>query len=277
MPEFIECSDGYGEYKFYQKGMGNVKYSFLVSAYNSESTIVTSLESILAQSVDDYEIVIIDDGSIDKTNSLIFDILEQFSNCIFIVQSNIGLTKSLNRGIKHVRGEYVLRHDADDISLSNRIGVLEENLSDDYDFYLAKALSRSGGVEKIIPRAVYVNKGVSYKALEFGNPFIHGTFAFRKKLFEKAEYNTLFKYSQDYEFILKCMELGVGFKFIDDVVYVFNQSNESISRKMPKSQAENARLAMSNYGLNPNWHIASRDGSVMRILLIIFREIRLRF
>jgi glycosyltransferase involved in cell wall biosynthesis len=272
MPEFIECSDGYGEYKFYQKGMGNVKYSFLVSAYNSESTIVTSLESILAQSVDDYEIVIIDDGSIDKTNSLIFDILEQFSNCIFIVQSNIGLTKSLNRGVRHARGDWIVRQDADDKSRHNRLSIMEPYINAGCNFYVAKARVL-GNEEGEMPRNVYLKHGeILQSHLVFGNPFVHGTFVIKRTTLLNYNYNVDFRFAQDYELLLRYLSQGGRIEIIPEVVYDFYKDDESISFKSKNEQTFCAKKALKVNGYLTVFFIPSYYFFSIRLVLKMFRE-----
>lgn len=108
------------------------RVSVLMSVYNGERFLKSSVESILGQRFADFEFIILDDGSTDST----WEILRKYSDRdprIVLVRNeqNIGLTKSLNRGLKVARGEYLARQDADDISFSNRLELqvkfLEEN------------------------------------------------------------------------------------------------------------------------------------------------------
>ena len=93
-----------------------------MSCYNSQATIGQSVESILNQSYENFELLICDDGSIDST----FREIEKYSKAdkrisIFKNEKNIGLTKSLNLLINKSDGEFIARQDDDDISLSHRI------------------------------------------------------------------------------------------------------------------------------------------------------------
>jgi glycosyltransferase involved in cell wall biosynthesis len=277
MPEFIECSDGCGEYKIYRKGVGNVKYSFLVSAYNSENTIAASLESILAQSADDYEIVIIDDGSIDKTRTLIFDKLEKFSNFIFIVQSNVGLTKSLNRGVKHARGEWIVRQDADDKSRYNRLSIMEGYINSSCDFYVAKARVL-GNEEGVMPRNAYLKHGeVLQRHLVFGNPFVHGTFIIKRTTLLKFNYNADFRFAQDYELLLRYLAQRGRIKIIPEVVYDFYKDDKSISFKSKDAQAVCARQALKVNGYWSVFLISSDRPFSICLVLKLFREVVIFF
>ena len=93
--------------------------SVIVATYNNSDTIVESLNSILNQTYQNFEVLVVDDASEDDTlkklNEIQNDKLKVFSNA-----NNIGLTKSLNLLIKKSKGDYIARHDSDDISFPNR-------------------------------------------------------------------------------------------------------------------------------------------------------------
>ena len=96
--------------------------SVVMSAYNSESSIAESIESILNQSYQNIEFLIIDDCSTDRTADVIESYLEKNKNIKFTKnKTNLGLTKSLNILIKKSSGQYIARQDADDISLHHRV------------------------------------------------------------------------------------------------------------------------------------------------------------
>ena len=92
----------------------------LMPVYNGEKYLRQAVDSILNQTFKDFEFLIINDGSTDKTLA----ILQEYKNKrvkIINNKKNIGLTKSLNKGLKLAKGKYIARMDADDISLSNRL------------------------------------------------------------------------------------------------------------------------------------------------------------
>ncbi len=92
----------------------------LMSVYNGEKYLKESIRSVLTQSYSDFEFIIVDDCSNDKT----IEIIESFNDPrikLLRNESNLGLSASLNRGIKSSSGKYIARHDDDDISQSNRL------------------------------------------------------------------------------------------------------------------------------------------------------------
>lgn len=95
------------------------KVSVLMSVYNGEKYLRQSIESILNQIYHDFEFIIINDGSTDKSLEIINSYSD--SRIRLVNQKNCGLTISLNKAIQLSRGQYLARMDADDISLQERL------------------------------------------------------------------------------------------------------------------------------------------------------------
>lgn len=99
------------------------RVTVLMCVYNDELHVAAAIESILAQSYTDFELLIIDDGSTDRTPQILRSYAAADSRIRVFSQANVGTTKSANRGLELARGEYVARLDSDDISLPHRLGV----------------------------------------------------------------------------------------------------------------------------------------------------------
>ena len=98
------------------------KISVIMPAYNAEQYISEAIESILNQTYSNFEFIIIDDGSTDRT----VEMVQSYSDPrIRFVQNehNLGVAATLNRGLKLATGEYIARMDADDIALNNRFEI----------------------------------------------------------------------------------------------------------------------------------------------------------
>jgi glycosyltransferase involved in cell wall biosynthesis len=94
--------------------------SVLMSVYNSDRYLRSAVESILAQTFTDFEFLIVDDGSTDRSRSILQDYAAQDSRIVLISRENKGLTQSLNELIRRSRGEFLARMDADDVALPER-------------------------------------------------------------------------------------------------------------------------------------------------------------
>lgn len=99
--------------------MNSSSVSVLMSVYNGEKYLHEAIESIVNQTFKDFEFIIVDDGSQDKS----VNIINSFDDprIILIKQKNKGLAVSLNVAIRAARGKYIARMDADDISMKNRL------------------------------------------------------------------------------------------------------------------------------------------------------------
>ena len=135
--------------------------SVVMSAYNSERTIAESIESILNQSYQNIEFLIIDDCSTDKTSEIIESYIEKNNNIKFIKNKiNLGLTKSLNILIEKSSGQYIARQDADDVSLHHRVQEQMKLLkSKNLDFCTTRAIIKDSmklrpGVSSFLPKKV---------------------------------------------------------------------------------------------------------------------------
>src|SRR5690606_37374672 len=98
------------------------RVTVLLAVHNGERYIQEAIDSILAQTFGDFELLIVNDGSTDATRDLV---LSYSDDRIRLVDNdhNIGLPKSLNRGLRLAKGRYIARLDADDISEPDRLAA----------------------------------------------------------------------------------------------------------------------------------------------------------
>lgn len=108
--------------------------SLIIPVYNGEEYIERCLNSITSQSLlrDQYEIIIIDDGSTDKTSEIIKLYSKKLTNIKVIRQSNKGQSAARNKGIKEAKGKYIWFIDADDFILPDTINYLINIVNNDY-------------------------------------------------------------------------------------------------------------------------------------------------
>lgn len=118
----------YKIYRFYHKPV----ISVVLSTWNRDYGLNTSIESILNQSFDDFEFIIINDGSTDNTDAVIKAYAKKDPRIIYLKNDkNMGLIYSLNRGLKAAKGTYIARMDDDDQSIRDRfarqIQIMEQH------------------------------------------------------------------------------------------------------------------------------------------------------
>lgn len=185
------------------------KISVLMPAYNCESTIVEAIESILKQTFDDFELIIINDGSTDKT----LEKIKQFSDRrikIINNEHNFGIIKSLNIGLSVALGEYIARMDSDDISMPNRLEKQIKYLDTHKDTILLGTGRMIFGEGIKSNKQSYPESDEDIRAYAFiANPFIHPALMFRRTVIDSGiVYKKEYKYIEDYKLILDVMSLG---------------------------------------------------------------------
>lgn len=109
------------------------KISIIMGIYNCSSTLSEAIDSIIAQTYTNWELIMCDDGSKDNTYDVALSYKEKYPNKIILIKNekNLGLNKTLNRCLEYATGEYIARMDGDDVSVENRffkeLSFLENN------------------------------------------------------------------------------------------------------------------------------------------------------
>lgn len=98
--------------------------SLIIPVFNVEEYLEECLESIINQSFSDYEVILVDDGSTDKSRSIIKTYEKKFNKVKILYQSNKGVSEARNLALKHAMGEYVLYIDSDDFLKTNMLEVM---------------------------------------------------------------------------------------------------------------------------------------------------------
>ena len=198
--------------------------SVLMSVRNGEQTVEKSIKSILNQSYDYLEFLIIDDCSTDSTLGKL-KILEKKDSriSIFTNSENIGLTKSLNKLIKNAKGELIARQDADDYSNPDRIYTQVQYLiKNNLDAVASRALI-IGSTKKIPGLSYFIPTKLMIK---FKNPFVHGSLIINKQVLnDLGLYDENFYFAQDYKLYLDLLSKGYSIKAINKTLYNLNTIN----------------------------------------------------
>lgn len=210
--------------------------SVVMGAYNSEKYISEAIESIINQTYKNFEFIIIDDCSTDKTNMIIRKYAVKDNRIKLINNSNnMGLTYCLNKGIKIAKGKYIARIDTDDISLPGRLERQLSYLEKHKDVVVlgscAFDIDENGKIirEKNVPK---YNKDI-VNLIKLVNPMIHSTVMFRKKEINIiGGYNEDFKTSQDYELWFRCIAKGYHMENLSEKLLYYRRDINYLKRRI---------------------------------------------
>ena len=186
----------------------------IMGAFNAEKYLRESIDSVINQSYQNIELIIINDASNDKTAS----ILTSYSDSrIKIINNkiNIGLTKSLNIGLRNSLGEFIARQDADDISMPDRLEKQLNFLMDNQHCSIVGSqciLIDEASREIPFPTPLKpLSMGGIKRYVAIDNPFLHSSVLFRKKVVTNlGGYNESFRTSQDFELWSRLLRKNIG-------------------------------------------------------------------
>ena len=236
-----------------------MKVSVIMSVYNGERFLVQAIESILNQTFTDFEFLIMNDGSTDRTQKILEKYQKKDNRIKLFTQKNKGLAKSLNFLIKQAKGEYIARMDADDISLPNRLSLQVKYL----DQYIEKGVVASGKYE-IAPNGLpfksicfpddhllivsYLKKGV--------NPIPHGSVMMRKNVVLKlGEEPYRLQISQDFDLWIRLSKI-TKFGMIPIPLYMMRRWGQTSSIKFLKYKEEIHKIILNE---DPNIEKAIKE------------------
>lgn len=107
-----------------------IKYSFIVPVYNTEKYLKKCLDSLVNQTYKDFEIIVVNDGSTDKSSNIISKYQKKYKNIIVIDKENEGLSMARNRGVQKSSGKYIIFVDSDDYVSNKLLEEVDKKIDD---------------------------------------------------------------------------------------------------------------------------------------------------
>tara|TARA_B100000674_G_C37941816_1_gene962983 strand:+ start:260 stop:955 length:696 start_codon:yes stop_codon:yes gene_type:complete len=210
------------------------KISVLMSVYNDEKRVSKSIESILNQTFQDFEFLILDDCSTDNTYE-ICNYYAKKNQKIKLMKNhqNLGLTKSLNLLISESNYELIARQDSDDESFKQRLEI-QLKIMEKHNLDACTTLATIDELKRTRPflSHLFPKKLI----IKYKNPFIHGSLLIKKRVLENVGmYDEKFKFAQDYKLMFDLIRLNHKLKIINQPLYKLNLK-DNISTRNIKEQ-----------------------------------------
>ena len=177
------------------------KITVLMPVYNAESHLHEAIRSIIKQSFSDFEFLIINDGSTDRSVEIVRSYRDPRINLVHN-EKNLGLIATLNRGIHISRGEYIARMDSDDISLPRRFETQVKAMDKHGDWGICGSWVRIlGGPDSGTVQCYPTKSKYLLCELLFDSPIAHPSIMIRKETIFKSNeyYDENFKHAEDYD------------------------------------------------------------------------------
>ncbi|MCX6163630.1 MAG: glycosyltransferase [Ignavibacteriae bacterium] len=196
--------------------------SIIMPVKNEEKYVFDSIQSVLSQTYENFELIIIDDGSTDKTIELIESIKDQ--RIRLFKKENSGLIDQLNFGLNEAKGEFIARMDADDLVSPDKLEMQIKYLMNNMDIHLVGTnfyfIDEKGEIimQKILPE--------NHKDIEFMMPFIDSVLhssilTYKKVLIDSGGYDKEYFCAEDDELFLRLLSLGYKMYNIQKPLYKY--------------------------------------------------------
>lgn len=222
--------------------MADPLISVILPVFNGEKYLRAAIDSILSQTMRDFELLVINDGSTDGSRAVVES---HYDDRIKLVnnQSNMGLIASLNKGIELARGKYLARMDADDISHRERfekqVELMEKESADICGSHWL-VISEAGKLieAKIMP----LSREAFILFLMYSVPFAHGSVMMRAS-FVRAhalKYGSV-KFAEDYDLWVRFFEKGARFANVNEFLFSYRESAGSLTKKWKKQNAADTK------------------------------------
>ena len=257
-----------------------MKVTILLPAYSAALYLRDSLDSIMRQAFKDFDVLLIDDGSMDDTSKIAIE----YSNIdrrikYYKNEKNIGLIKTLNKGLSLAKGEYIVRMDADDIMFDDRLYKQVKYMDSNPEcFVCGGQMEYIGGLTGMAPILPQKYEDLLYLSL-INCPLYHPTTIIRNSAIKQfgLKYNDSYKHAEDYKFwsdIIFSHPNSIA--NIKDVVLFYRISNNQITAKYSDEQdliskivrRENVQHVLVPYGIKlpevVNCEIIEKVSSLIR-------------
>lgn len=213
--------------------------SILMSVFNAENTIRQSIDSVLAQTYDQWKFIICDDCSTDHTLQILNEYKKKYPEKFLIIRNkqNMRLAASLNHCLKYADGEYCARMDADDYISPVRFEKQIEYLNTHSDVVLVGTLMQAFNEKNELGRIIYYKEKPTKYDLRKGPVFCHASILTYTRVYKEIGGYTVSsrtKRSQDYDLWFKFYEHGFKGETIQEPLYFVREDENAFMRRTRK-------------------------------------------
>jgi len=227
------------------------KVTIGIPSYNAQSFLKYAIQSILHQDFQDWELIIVDDGSTDAS----LDIAKSFRDrriTVITNPTNMGIGQTVNRTVELAKGEYYCRMDSDDIMVADRISTqlkfLEKNLKYSVVGGMAYVIDGSNKIKGLRSGNPFTTQGV-HSILKNGPP-LNPTVMGRTEWFKENPYDTSLKRSEDIELWLRTADNHNFFSIPKPLIFYREMGNQN--KKVALASREYRKLLKRNISSSPH-------------------------
>lgn len=222
----------------------NPLFSIIIPTFNRAQFIKRAIDSVLAQSYSNWELLVVDDGSTDNTRDVVMQYCNADKRIKYIYQQNQRVSAARNRGMEACNGDYLCFLDSDDEYKTTHLQVFADAINNGHHSNLlyTKFISVAEGIEKTFEPNVFANSNDD-KRTRILNVFLPysppvQTICVPASVKNSVKYNPKYNYTECYDFCAKCASLAKPY-FVNEATVYMHIHNGNISVANNNQQALN--------------------------------------
>ncbi|GAB2912859.1 glycosyltransferase family 2 protein [Paralcaligenes ginsengisoli] len=230
--------------------------SVVIPCYNHAQFIEAAIKSVLAQTYENIQLIVIDDGSIDDSLQIINQIAREHSICV-VEQTNQGICKTLNRAIKEFsHGEYIALLASDDYwdpsKLKKQMNILELNPRSEFCFTQAMKFDSDKKLraEKVFPRKALTGRVTKHVFLRQHVPA--GSMVFSRRLFDLLNGFDETLREEDWDFVIRC-SANTEFSAIQEPLFFYRSHSANTMKTRDRKEIFRQKALI----LSKNFHLVT--------------------
>lgn len=213
--------------------------SIVIPAYNAAKFIGETLDSVIAQTIDNWEIIVVIDGATDNTEGIVAEYAAKDNRITFMSKPNSGVSDTRNKGINKAKGKYIAFLDADDIwakdNLEKKIGLLESDSSTAWVYSNMDAIDEDSNPLNVVPQRGSDNE-ILKSILLWETEVVPGpcsnVIVRRDVLGENIRYDAKLSTAADQDFCLQLASNGLKGALIEEDLWSYRILGNSMSRNV---------------------------------------------
>ncbi|HAY70893.1 MAG TPA: hypothetical protein DCX89_03305, partial [Saprospirales bacterium] len=215
------------------KKLNHILFSIIMPTYNRANMIGIAIESLLKQTYNHWELIIVDDGSVDDTRKVVGIYSARDNRIKYVFQMNQGESAARNVGLLEAKGDFISFLDDDDYYLENFLAVFEKNIKEGKTglaVFMCDQAEESDHVIKMkqIDKKKFVKNSLSY-LIRFGNNL--QPFVFPANIFKEEFFDTRFVYGEDVHLLYRIL-LRLPLFYVQETLCVYkNHQNMTFNRE----------------------------------------------
>ena len=210
--------------------------SVVVPTYNRAGKLMDCVNSIIRQTYENLQIIIVDDGSTDDTEAVVRGIPD--GRIVYVKQENGGACVARNNGISHSEGAYIAFNDSDDVwnadKISRQLAFIQNS---DYDMIFCGMNRTVNGAAQFFPPVREKYEALTLERELAESQVSTQTIMIRTEVADAVRFDTSFKRLQDWDFTLRVLENGYRVGFLCEALVSAEPGNDSITNRVKAEEA----------------------------------------